>query len=42
MENKPNRILFKFDFSGVPTTDLEVKYRVGFDYNYTYETAEQK
>jgi hypothetical protein len=42
MKNKPNRILFKFDFNGVPTSDLEVKYRVGFDYNYSYETAEQK
>lgn len=42
MRNKPNRIVFKFNFSGVPTSELEVKYRVGFDYNYTYETAEQK
>jgi hypothetical protein len=42
MENKPNRILFKFDFNGVPTSNLEVKYRVGFDYDYTYEITEQK
>lgn len=42
MKNKPTRIVFKFDFSGVPTSDLEVKYRVGFDYNYSYEVAEQE
>jgi hypothetical protein len=42
MKNKPNRIVFKFNFSGAPTSELEVKYKVGFDYNYTYESAEQK
>lgn len=42
MKNKPNRIVFKFNFSGVPTSELEVKYRVGFDYNYTYEVEEQE
>jgi hypothetical protein len=41
-ENKPNSILFKFDFNGMPTSDLEVKYRVGFDYDYSYEVVEQK
>jgi hypothetical protein len=42
MKNKPTRIIFKFNFSGVPSSELEVKYRVGFDYNYSYETSEQK
>jgi hypothetical protein len=42
MKNKPNRILFKFDFNGMPMSDLEVKYTVGFDYNYSYEVVEQK
>lgn len=42
MKNKPTRILFKFNFNGMPISDLEVKYRVGFDYNYSYETTEQK
>jgi hypothetical protein len=42
MKNKPNRILFKFDFNGMPTSDLEVKYKVVFDYNYSYEVVEQK
>jgi hypothetical protein len=42
MKNKPTRILFKFDFNGMPMSELEVKYRVGFDYNYSYETTEQK
>lgn len=42
MKNKPTRIVFKFNFSGVPPSELEVKYSVGFNYNYSYETSEQK
>jgi hypothetical protein len=40
MKNKPNRIVFRFNFNGVPPSELEVKYKLSFDYNYTYESSE--
>ena len=40
MKNKPNQILFKFDFNGMPTSDLEVKYGVSFNYDYSYEVEQ--
>jgi spore germination protein GerM len=41
MEKKPDRLMFKFNFSGEPNPDIKVTYRITFDYNYRYDERER-
>jgi hypothetical protein len=42
MKNNPDRLSFNLYFNDVPSSSIDVKYRVGFDYSYAYDEAEVK
>lgn len=42
MKNNPDKLFFSLAFNGVPPSELNVKYRVGFDYSYAYDEKEVK
>lgn len=42
MKNNPDRLSFNLYFNDVPAGSIGVKYRVGFDYSYSYDEAEVK
>lgn len=42
LKNNPDFISFDLELNGVPTGTIEVKYSIGFDYSYSYETTKVK
>lgn len=42
LEKRPDRLVFKFQFSDRPSQDIEFSYRIVFDYNYSYDENELK
>ena len=42
MANNPDRLRFDLQFNGQPLSSMEVKYRIVFDYAYSYDERERK
>ena len=42
IKNKPDHLTFDLQLSGLPPSEIDVKYSISFDYNYSYEIAKTK
>ena len=42
MKNRPDRMFLKFNFNSLPTNSIEVKYKIFYSFEYSYDERELK